>query len=327
MRSMGALARAHARQQRREAVALVRALKEAEKEEEKREAATEVAIFDATIAALASVHKECAAAMDWNKVRECPAPAAPKRPDTELAARAALESYRPGFFARLFGAATKKRTALEAAIEAARRNDAEAHKRLLREYHEDRQQWDQLTSLARRIVDGDAQAMAAAFDALDSFDELVALGLEVRPRVVAGRNDALEIGVLVEEKQVVPATVKSLTKTGKVSERPMPKTRSAEIYQDYVCGAALRVAREVFAAVPVRFALINCSATLLDESTGLERKRPILSLIAPRATVDDLRFETLDPSQAVTKMIHKMSFKRGEGMRPIESLGATEIPA
>jgi hypothetical protein len=69
-------------------------------------------------------------------------------------------------------------------------------------------------------------------------------------------------------RQAIPSQVKALTASGKVSVKSMPRVRFVEIYQDYVCGCVLRVARELFALLPVETVLVTASAESLDTSTG-----------------------------------------------------------
>lgn len=327
MRAVGSLMRMHARDLRREARELRQAIKEAERHEQHLEARMEVAIFDAMIAALGSVHKESGPVIDWSAIQRQPAPTPPLTPVSEAVARERLDAYSPGFFARLFGGGKRTRARLEGELASAREADARQAAQHARDHQEAMAGWKDMTDTAQAIVARDPTAYVRALEDLDALEELRALGLQISIAVPHGRRDALRVDLIVEERTIVPQAVKTLTKTGKVSSRPMPKTRSADIYQDYVCGAALRVAREVFAALPIDFVLVNALSDLLDASTGHVRKTPVLSVIAARRTMAGLAFDALDPSEAMSKTIHRMSFKRSEGMRAIDPLTDDDIPA
>ena len=69
-------------------------------------------------------------------------------------------------------------------------------------------------------------------------------------------------------RQIIPAEVKALTTSEKVSVKPMPKGRFTKFIMDYLCGCVLRVAREVFALLPVETVLVTAPADLLDSRTG-----------------------------------------------------------
>jgi hypothetical protein len=106
----------------------------------------------------------------------------------------------------------------------------------------------------------------------------------------------------------------------------MPKGRANEIYQDYVCGAALRACREVFAALPVHWCAANVRSQLLNPATGHVELSTLLSVIAPRATAEALRYEHLDPSDAMRNFVHRMGFKKAEGMLPVTPLTILDLP-
>lgn len=333
LRAINSFVRMHERSVRREAAALQRKAREIEtarnaavRDLQQLEARMEVEIYEAMIAALGSVHKECGPTIDWAAVAEAPAPRPPPEPDSEAAAQRELDSYRPGVLARVFGGAKRHRTRLEAALLVGRASDDRQRAADATTHREELAAWRDMVATARAVLAREPDAFAKALDDLDVFEELNALGLKIGVGVPTGRHDAVRVHVAVEERSVVPAAVKSLTKTGKVSSKAMPKTKAADIYQDYVCGAVLRVAREVFAALPVEYVLVTASTDLLDPATGHTKPTPVLSAIASRQRLQGLAFDALDPSAAMSNTIHRMSFKRSEGMREIEPLRDRDIP-
>ena len=120
----------------------------------------------------------------------------------------------------------------------------------------------------------------------------------------------------VNGREVIPAETKSLTTAGKLSMKAMPKGRFHEIYQDHVCGCALRVARELLALLPVDTVLVTASVDGIDSRVGSRANLPVLSVAFDRATMDRLDFERLDPSDAMENFVHrgdaKTSRKSGE---------------
>ena len=127
----------------------------------------------------------------------------------------------------------------------------------------------------------------------------------------------------VNGENVIPTEIRSLTKSGKLSIKPMPKNKFYEIYQDYVCGSALRIARELFALLPVDMIIVNAIGSLLNKQTGHLEDTPILSIAIPRKTFDMLNFENLDPSDSLNNFVHNMDFKKGKGFGPVEVLDAS----
>src|SRR5262249_48883224 len=120
-----------------------------------------------------------------------------------------------------------------------------------------------------------------------------------------------------------------LTSGGKLSVRPMPKRRFHEIYQDYLCGCVLRIAREVFALLPLDTVLVTALAGSIDLSTGQTVDLPVLSVAMPRNALAFLDFSQVDPSDAMDNFRHRGDFKasrKSEAFQPIVPLTPADIP-
>ncbi len=89
----------------------------------------------------------------------------------------------------------------------------------------------------------------------------------------------------------------------------MPRGVFHGIYLDYLCGCALRVAREIFALLPVDTVLITAAADTVDSHTGQTLEQPVLSTVFPRPEFARLNFDQLDPSDAVELFQCRGDFK------------------
>lgn len=332
LRTVGAIARQMERDARRRQRALEQQAKQHARLSSEAAARYEVEVFENHIELITSIHREAAEAVDWRMPAHTPEPTAPRAPPAPVrsnhraeAARSELAEYRPGCIANLFRLGAKRRLALAAAIpdaEVADESDfvqavARREREVVAAVEQHRvalAEWREARDFARRILAGDADAMAEAVNELDPFSEIASLGSRARFRFAPG---LVEVLVYVHDSDVVPATIKSLTKTGKLSEKAMPKARAAELYQDYVCGCVLRVARDSFAVLPVDTAIVSAVGTLLDAGTGHLRDVPIVSALIPRATVDRLDFERLDPSDSMVNFVHNMKLKKGQGFQAV----------
>jgi hypothetical protein len=109
----------------------------------------------------------------------------------------------------------------------------------------------------------------------------------------------------------------------------MPKGRFHEIYQDYLCGCVLRVAREIFALLPVDTVLLTATADSFNSRLGQTVEQAVLSVVIPRATIAGLDFERLDPSDSMENFLHRGDLKvsrKSEAFQPITPLTASDIP-
>ncbi|HVV51749.1 MAG TPA: hypothetical protein VHO06_18925 [Polyangia bacterium] len=284
--------------------------KRREAENLKSQAASTVEMHENHLLMIVTLHLDAADPPDWPQViASAPPPPAQER---ENQARRALESYRPSIFERLFGGAKRRRAELEAAIPTAHAQDEAAHREAL-------EHWNQYQQTARGIVQGDLQAYQVAIESLSPFGEIEGIGGKVETRVV--ERTVVEASVTVPHT-IVPTVEQKLLASGKLSTKEMPKAKYWGFYQEYVCSAAIRVARELFHLLPVERVFVDVGTVRLNTATGHMDNDTFLSVEFDRRRLLGLNFDRLDPSDAVQSFTHRMEFKKSSGFTPIQPLQA-----
>lgn len=319
---MEAASRRAERESQRRYHQLQRDEKQRAKMEARQQAAYEVELFENQLERLTSVHKESPEVWDWNSIHNTPPPAAPERASArEATATAALNAFVPGFLDKLLGRAETKRQALAQAVDVAKAQDEQEYQQVFQEYSQRCTDWDERRQLAGRILQGDTQAYVDALMDFNPFADLSELGasIDFKP------HDAqlVEVRLTADGGRLIPDQVKSLTSTGKLSTKPMPKGQFNDLYLDFVCGVALRAGRELFAFLPVQTVLVNVQANLLNTRTGHQGLETILSVAMARTVFAQLNFDRLDPSDAMENFPHRMDFKKTAGFGPIPLLVPT----
>lgn len=319
LRSIAAAQRAAAREAVRQHKQYERMAKHEAKLEALRQAAFEVERYENWIARITSVHRDCGSPWDWSQIVAAPAPVSPSATNAaELHAQQAVDRYEPSFADRLFRRGEKKRAALRAAVEAARAQDSAANAAAQQEFAARYSDWDDMRGLASRIVAMDPGAFRDATGELNPFEELSELGSRIS---FAFRGDGVGVAALVVNgESVIPSEAKSLLQSGKLSTKKMPQGRFYELYQDYVAGATLRIARELFALLPLHTVYVSAIGNMLDPASGHMRDQPILSVMIPRSTLSLLRFEALDPSEGLRNFRHEMDFRKTKGFTAIQPI-------
>lgn len=296
-RSYEAAVKRHIRDEERALRDLERRAKELAKLSQLEQARLEVETYETRVRLLLSVHKDHGETWDWSALTSALPVAAPiKHPYHEHKIAQQM----------LLSPPDKKKDS-NALLEEARKQDQHSHLDSQQAYEREITNWRKLKHLSRRVLHGEHAAYKDALVEFNPFADISGLGSKLGFKV----HDAdLLICVLkVRGVDTIPDQVKTLTATGKVSVKQMPKARFHELYQDYICSCILRVGREVFALLPIKTLLITASADAIDTQTGHTVERPVLSVAMPKDVVSRLDFERLDPSDSMINFIHRGDFK------------------
>ena len=317
LRAMEADERRRQRDAQRQQRELERRNKEQAKLSAIEQARLEVETYENRLEVLLSVHKEQGLPWDWAALAAAlPPPCPQKTPYHESQARQRALVLHP-----------EKQQGAGAAIHQAQSEDERIFQDAMKAYAEESAEWEKLQSLARRILAGEHKAFIQALVDFSPLSEISDVGSIMHFTVETAKFISCELKV--RGSQAIPSEAKTLTANQKVSVKSMPKARFHEIYQDYVCGCMLRVAREVFAMLPVDTVLITASADILDTRTGQTSEQPVLSAVMPRAAIASLNFDKLDPSDAIENFVHRGNFKasrKAGAFQPISPLTPADVP-
>jgi hypothetical protein len=305
IRRREAEARRSERETRKRHRELERRIKERAKLSALEQARLDVEAHENALEVLLSVHKEQSAPIEWAKFATALPPHPPGR------------SGRHEFAAVLrHGVADLKNAAKSgnAAAEQARMQDEREYQAGRESYESEVAECERMRALATRVLSGEAGAYSETISEFSSLGEMAHLGSSIHITVRSPK--LMECVLTVNGREAIPVEVKSLTAAGKLSVKAMSKPRFHEIYQDYVCGCVLRLAREVLALLPVDQVLVTASVNGTDARTGQPADVPVLSAAMSREVIERLDFEHLDPSDSMENFPHhgdvKASRKGGE---------------
>ncbi len=297
-----------------------RADRERLKQQQLSAAAEAVHEYENYIDMIVSVHKECGPKIYWSGLSEMPAPEKPERSDwQEKAAQDKSDNYTPNFIEKLFPSlADRKKRILESRIEYAKRKDERDFELATSKYETDFAEWEKKAGLAKRVVAGDPESYIEVIREKGPFSGISSLGSLVGFTI--DENGYFDVSVKVNADNIIPDEVYKLTKTGKLSVREMPKGKFNELYQDHICSSLFRLAREVFALLPVETIYAHANADMLNTGTGKIEEQTIISVAFVRETMDNLVFDYIDPSDALSNFVHNMTFKKTQGFYPVDEV-------
>ena len=155
------------------------------------------------------------------------------------------------------------------------------------------------------------------------FDELTEYGSGFEVGMLSSYAVEVEFDIMADE--VVPVESAALTATGKLSKKKLSATNRLDIMQDYVCSCVLRIARDLFAILPVTTVLIHAQDSFIDTSIGNSVKQDILSVLITRDKMEIMDFDLIDPSDAMSNFIHNMKFLKTKGFQPITRINVDNV--
>jgi hypothetical protein len=313
---------------------------------ELQQAEFEVKKYQNYIDRLISIHKDCVEPFDWVELEKTLPPSQPvfgEEPKLKEVKEihkeeefyiGVLNNYKPKYFEKLFGIDKRKNNKWKLSLENGRIEDRkntlfaqerakkdyvsamENYKKrcdeLRKKYEEEYVEYTGFVNLAKKIKSGDLSSYAYIVRDIDPFKEISEFGSEVEFTIYT--KIQAKATIKVHDDTVIPKQSKTLSKSGKLNVKDIPVGRFNELYQDYICSAAIRIARDLFAILPLEEIIVTAKGNYLNTSTGKKDIVPLLSVLFIRETMAPLNFDTLDPSDAMKNFKYNMVFKKSQGM-------------
>jgi len=284
--------------------------REIEKMNELEQARLAVEAYENTIDRIHSIHIEADDPVNWVKIRSSAAPYNRNLGEigaNEKIAVDKMQNYKPGVLSKLFKQQQSDEQKLREEVLAARENDKQ-----------DYQAWERDVRVATKVLEGDIDTYFQVIEEFAPLDDLTEFGSGFE--FFCENPKIMEVEFEVNLDSVVPKEQLSLTQTGKLSRKQMPKGKFFDIQQDYVCSCVLRIARDMFALLPLHTVYIHAVDTQLNTATGYFEKVTILSVKLAKGEVNRLNFANIDCSDAIETFEHKMNFKKTKGFEAVDRL-------
>ena len=156
--------------------------------------------------------------------------------------------------------------------------------------------WAYYHRLAPRVLEGDIDAYLTVIRDAAPLDDLLAYGGEFQ----FGTDDPsrMEVEFVVNEEAL---------KDQRLEKNVL---QYFDLLQDYVCSVTIRMARDLFALLPVSDVAVHA---VLGGQT-------VLSACFDKETMDRIPFGAADPSDTLAQFEHRMDFQPTRGFAPVERI-------
>ncbi len=335
--SLRQIARAIERESRRQHQAAVRHQREvakqfreaqkrqaiAEKEHAKAVAAADVAAFNDYLSALVSLHHQAVSPIDWQHAAASQPPAPPQPTNgRERAASASLDQYQPGWVERTFGGAKRRRGQLEEDLQRAKEQDAADYQMAHQQYLQAHKDWEHNRGLAHRILGGDVSSFGELLSAWNPPNALEPFSISAEIRRVDANLAEYQGGVDFDAS--VPSEELKLTAAGNPSRKKMALGKRWALCQDQICSAALRLAADTFALLPIERVIVNLGGRSLNTATGHWETTTWLAAHITRDALSRVNLRAIDPSDSMENFQVRMKFRKTKGFAPVEPITADD---
>lgn len=148
--------------------------------------------------------------------------------------------------------------------------------------------WKYCHSVAARVLSGDIDTYLTVIQDINPLGDLLEYGT------------SFEFGTDSPQKIEVEF---------QINQQNIAISKTTSEYQDYVCSIAIRIARDMFALLPVQNVIVHAMDSV-----------DILSVCFDKKTFSTLKFNFIDPSDTVNMFNIKMNFNETNGFNKITRL-------
>ncbi len=187
----------------------------------------------------------------------------------------------------------------------------------------DRLKWENDITLAKSILNKDIDSYLTVIQKYSSLNDISAYGSDFEFGLTD--SDILSARFEVKIEDVLPKIAYKQDEEGNIIKYKLRSSQYNDIAQDYVCSCSIRIAREVFALLPVDFLLVNVEQEMFDSSTGNNEQTTIMSILYIRDGFNNINFEKIDPSDFCGRFKTNINFTKTGGFKPVKEIDVTNI--
>ena len=158
------------------------------------------------------------------------------------------------------------------------------------------QMWEYYHSVASKILAGDIDTYLQLIYEVNPLDDLLMYGSNYE----FGTDDPKKIEVEFD------VNINALSE----ARRKLSNEEYNVLLQDYVCSVCIRIARDMFALLPIRNTIVHA---VLDGKT-------IVSVDFDRRNLSKVKFGYIDPSDTLDQFKHNIDFNKISGFSSVSSL-------
>jgi len=308
------------RKERKKQKELEIALKGIDKMDDPEKVALEVELYQNRIELLKSVHMECGLNWDWEKIKSTEPPAKPKKSNkNKKIAQKQVDNYKPGLVQKIFKKPSSKQTDLFVLLNNAKIKDEDKYQNDLKTYEMEYSEWEHTSGVASKILQKDYLFYRNTIRGVNPFEEMKDFGSSLIYNIES--QEIIDVEFYVNSDISIPKDEKISDENGELLQKAMHLKQFYELYQDYVCGCVFRIARELYAFLPIKTVIVNVFGNHLNLQTGHMEEGLILSIELHKPEIEKINFKKFNPKESVQDFTHNMDFQKTMGFKSVDQIG------
>ena len=265
------------------------------------------------VANLQSVHKNCIASVDWDRIKRSRKPREPRKTRTnEFEAQLKLANFTPSVLDKISRATQKKINRLKREIDLAKIKDREENDQRYGEYLDDLRNWQDLQEISKGIQKNRTDSYNSALQYFKPFAAIQEYGDDI---IYNFNDNTLEIELHVYTDKIIPKYELIQTASGKLYKRMLTPAKMQQLYQNHVYSSSLKIAREVFAYLPLDQVVVN-TINANNSVISTSDMQPVFTVSFDPKTIENL---TTDDIETTDDMLHFVDSMQ-ENQTPVFSI-------
>lgn len=178
--------------------------------------------------------------------------------------------------------------------------------------------WRELIDLAEDILKGRLSSYFKAIKIINPFEDLLELGIDFE--FGADDSNVMHVEYVVDSKEVIPYYKLTSSKMGVLNKSNFSREEYNNLVRDYIAGCAVRIARELFALIPIDEVVVHIVDHKFNTNNRINEKLTVLSADIKRNAIESLDVDNLTPIDILGALKYNMNFNDYDGLQIIDRI-------
>lgn len=173
--------------------------------------------------------------------------------------------------------------------------------------------WRELIDLAEDILKGRVSSYFKAIKIINPFEDLLELGIDFE--FGADDSNVMHVEYVIDSREIIPYYNLTSSKIGVLNKSNFSREEYNNLVRDYISGCAIRIARELFALIPIKEVIVHIVDHKFNTNSRINEKLTVLSADIKRELIEDLDIDKLTPSEILEVFKYNMNFNDYDGLQ------------